>query len=100
MTKITVKDARKKSETIPMYKLKNGEFAIVTDNQYDEYNGHLVMRTLSTRWFEVMDLTDGRENACWTSRDAEIPDPCMVLKVMPIEHMTVIVGKYEIGGAE
>lgn len=64
-TNLIVKQSNNKKMPIPMNKLKNGEFAIVTDDTYPEYNGHLVVRTLSACRFEVMDLSKFEPDSCW-----------------------------------
>jgi len=49
------------------------------------YNGHLVMRTASIDKFEVIDLTQYREDTCWT--DLEIDHNVKLL--VPDEEVTI-----------
>ena len=49
--------------------------------------GHIVMRTASTRKFEVMDLTVPGLDSCWTNDDTDnnvelfAPDTTIILKI-------------------
>lgn len=55
--------------TILMSALKPGQFARIMSTD-SPYNGHLVMRTLSSKNYEVMDLTVSSANSCWSDSTA------------------------------
>jgi hypothetical protein len=52
---------------IKMSEMRPCEFGRIIDLPL---SGHLVMRTASSIKFEIMDLTDLREDRCWTNKDA------------------------------
>ena len=67
---------------IPMHDLQPLQTAIVVDFASGA-NGHLVMRTQSSKHFEVIDLTEFTPNNGWRN-------PSSTVKVRPINvHITV-----------
>lgn len=56
---------------VKMNEMKAGQLGVVDDKLYPEFDGHLVMRTLSSQQIEVIDLTSIAtkaevEDNCWT----------------------------------
>ena len=51
---------------------------IVKTNRDSTQAGHVVMRTSSTRHFEVMDLTDPKVGGCWTN------EPSKMVELLPV----------------
>jgi len=54
------------AKTILMSEMKPLQVGIIVDTRYPKYHLDYVMRTASTEQFEVIDLSRGREGACWT----------------------------------
>ena len=52
---------------VKMYHMKPLQVGRIVCNGNDMRNNHLVMRTASTEKFEVIDLSEYREGACWTN---------------------------------
>jgi len=50
---------------------------------YNEYVGHIVMRTSSYDKFEVMDLTNPGEDRCWTSRNT------LWVEILDLDEITI-----------
>lgn len=59
-----IKTNEKKFDIIEMSEMEPGDIGIILEGNYEQ---HYVMRTLDTIKFEVMDLTGGEPNHCWTS---------------------------------
>lgn len=54
-------------EPIMMSTMQPGQLAKITEHPLQSAIGHIVMRTLCGRHFEVMDLSNGVADACWTT---------------------------------
>lgn len=63
MTEFVIK--RGPDDTKPMSMMEPLEVGVIVDDSSSS-NGHIVMRTASLRYFEVMDLSDPRIGGCWT----------------------------------
>ena len=55
---------------VKMYHMKPLQVGRIVCNGNDMRNNHLVMRTASTEKFEVIDLSEYEEDACWTDPEA------------------------------
>ena len=55
----------KKYEMKCVNKMQPCEVCVIDDQKTNINNGHIIMRTASTTKFEVIDLTELSEDACW-----------------------------------
>jgi hypothetical protein len=65
---ISEEEPRKRT-TVKMSQMEPCEWGRII-NSPGPYNGHLVIRTASSIRFEVMDMTDMNQDACWMDEDA------------------------------
>jgi len=66
---ITIEGAKEYGQVSTMDEMKPLEIGVICEAPGNSNKGHLVMRTASTQNFEVINLTDPREDGCWTNRE-------------------------------
>lgn len=71
MAKIIIEsNCESEPRRIPMSEMQPGDVGfIVISSSKIHTKGNLVMRTLSTHKFEVMDLTQGKADKCWINEE-------------------------------
>ena len=74
MLRIVKKETTIKDTVVEMGDLEPFQIGIIvdTDSSCKVYKGHLVMRTASTDKFEVMDISEPKEDMCWTDDDTSL----------------------------
>ncbi len=81
-----VKIAKKnKPRIVPMYDMKNGEIGVITDENYEPYNGEVVKANTFQSKIDVFGL--GSNNSHWVSTE---PGQGRGLKVEILEPGTII----------
>lgn len=67
---IEITGAVKHGKIISMDKMEPLQIGTIceTASSNKDYVGHVVLRTASTFYFEVMDLTNPGDDCCWTDR--------------------------------
>lgn len=61
---ISKQDTQPVAKTKPMYEMQPLEVCVIVTN--NSYLDHVVMRTASSRYLEVMNLSTPKKDCCWT----------------------------------